>query len=156
MHYKTGKITDEMLDAENDDQDFKSKEKGAVMLKTALHSSKELHRAQLKTKIKKMAGMYFLTSVIYSVIIAVRNDYEIKGIGMMNSIFLLFTDLVILSIPDKPVESKSEASWIYVEENQALYLIWVRFVLIFRPTYWLEQQGYVFFFTMVIAAVDTA
>jgi hypothetical protein len=102
-----------------------------------------------------MIGMYFVTSVIYSVIIAARNDYEIKGIGMMHSIFLLFTDLVILTIPEKPAESKSEASWIYDENSQALYLVWVRFVLIFRPTYWLEQQGYVFFFTMIIAAVDT-
>jgi hypothetical protein len=85
-----------------------------------------------------MFGMYFVTTVIYSVIIAVRFEYEIKGIGMMNSIFLLFTDLVILSIPKKPQESKSEASWIYQESNQSLYLIWVRFVLIFRPKYWLE------------------
>jgi hypothetical protein len=57
--------------------------------------------------------------------------YETKGVGICNAIFLLFTDLVILSLPDAPYMLELGSQKIYEPDFQVKALLAARFLLCF-------------------------
>ena len=56
---------------------------------------------------------YVLVTVGYGVTIGEFEAQETKGVGICNAVFLLFTDFVILSLPEKPNMVELGAQQIY-------------------------------------------
>ena len=46
--------------------------------------------------------IYIATLVVYGVVVSVREETKIKCLGIVTPIFILFCDLVILSLREKP------------------------------------------------------
>jgi hypothetical protein len=71
-------------------------------LEQTLVDSKAKFRQTFKCSLYTAIIFYLVVDVFYGITIGLFEVPATKGVGICNAVFLLFTDLVILSLPDAP------------------------------------------------------
>lgn len=90
-----------------------------------LNSTIDMNRKQIEKHFKLYgiiaAFCYILTLVIYLVVIFAREIDSIKHLGIITPVFLLFSDLVILSLRDQPLSIDGKSSTKELEITDVIY-----------------------------------
>jgi hypothetical protein len=105
---------------------------------------------------------YLATLVVYAVVLLVREDSKVKFLGIVTPIFILFSDLVIYSLREKPVSVDGKSSTkeleitdvVYSLEFQSFVLLTVRVVLCFEKHYWLIVYSIAYIIVQIVGACD--
>ena len=111
----------------------------------------------LRTRIFIAFILYLIPLVAQAVIIYFEANESIKTLGIVNLIFIMSTDLVILSLREQTIEiqgNESRAFFIYEPIFQAMVALLVRAILCFVPQYWLITYSVIFFSIQLICAFD--
>ena len=108
------------------------------------------------------ALFYIITLVVYLVVILAREVNQTKYIGITTPVFLLFSDLVILSLREQPVSVDGKNSVkelqitdiIYSPTFQSFVMVFVRVLLCFFPYIWLIMYSFVYLIVQIVASFD--
>jgi hypothetical protein len=101
-----------------------------------------------------------MTFAVYTFILLIREDTQQKGLAFVTPIFLIFCDLVILTLREKPTSIESEAAettvydFLYSTAFQSMVLLAIRCFLCFNKEQWLIQFSMVYVLIQTIAAFD--
>ena len=107
MHEKKFDQTNPQLNNEDEQQ------KLTTITSDSITEVKKNFQVLFKKQICFSGIFYLIVSICYSITIGLFEVDETKGAGIANAIFLLFTDIVILSLPEKPEMLEVGTSLIY-------------------------------------------
>ena len=108
------------------------------------------------------ASAYILTLLAYFVVVMIREDSSIKLVGITTPIFVIFSDLVILSLREKPISVDGKSSVkeleitdvVYDQAFQSFVLLGVRFALCFNKHYWIIVYSVIYLLIQIVASFD--
>lgn len=100
--------------------------------------------------------------VIYAIVVNIREAEGYKAMGVVIPIFVIFSDLVILSLREKPISVDGKSSVkeleitdiVYDSVFQSFALLLIRFALCFNKYYWLLNFSAIYIFVQLIASFD--
>ena len=102
--------------------------------------------------------LYIATLFVYlGVFKDKEEDEDVSGLAYLNPVFIMFTDIVILSLREQTVKIRKregQGSFIYSPTFQSVILLFSRVLLCFNKEYWLMNQALVYFIVQCLCAYD--
>ena len=119
-------------------------------MKQTLSSIAEDENQSLKCKLIIATVLYMITMGIYlGVFVAKEDNDKIRGLAYLNPVFILASDIVVLSLREQTVKIRAKegkgSSFIYSPSFQSLILLFTRVLLCYNKEYWLMNQAIVYF-----------
>ena len=136
-------------------RDFKDSQ-----LKETLTEITEKETKSLKGRICFATLLYLGTLVAYAAIFLMKEkEASIRGLALLNPVFLLATDIVMASLSPpvtkiKQNSTSSRASFVYSTAFQAFVLLFARVALCFNEEYWLVNMAIVYLVVQLVCAYD--
>ena len=96
-------------------------------------------------------------AVYLGIFIHKEDDDAIRGVALLNPIFILASDIVVVSLRQQTVNIRAreqQGSFIYSPTFQALVLLLCRVLLCYNKQYWLINQALVYFIVQCVCAYD--
>jgi len=103
------------------------------------------------------SALYLATMGAYLGVFLYKEDNAtLRGLALLNPIFILASDIVIGSLRQQTVKIRKESqqSFIYSNTFQAVVLLFNRVLLCYNKSYWLMNQALVYFIVQAICAYD--
>ena len=120
-----------------------------------LVENKKANNSTVRCRLGLAIIVYIIPLVIYGIVIYGAMDDGLKLLGVINPIFILAMDFVLLSLREHHSNKIENGNiFVYTSEYQALHMLFARVVLCFLPEYWLVTQSFVYFFTILVSGVD--
>lgn len=103
-----------------------------------------------------------ITLVVYFSVVFVRENNSYRYTGISTPVFLIFTDLVILSLRERPVSVDGKNSVkelqitdiVYSSTFQSFFLFLVRLLLCFNVEYWLIVYSFIYVIVQIVGSFD--
>lgn len=126
--------------------DKASQEEEQNAFKAILAENDESIKKDFKYQVIASAIAYIVPLAIYAAVLLIYQEDEGKGLAVVTPLFIVFSDIVILSLRDLHVTTieMRQGSFIYTTTYQSLHLLLVRCVLCFQRKYWLIMQSAIF------------
>ena len=112
----------------------------------------------IKYRILAALIVYGVTLGVYlGVFWAKEDDETVQGLAILNPIFILVSDIVVLSLREQTVKIRAREerqAFIYSPTFQSVILLFLRVLLCYNKDYWLMNQALVYFIVQGICAYD--
>lgn len=91
-----------------------------------------------------------------AIFLAKEEDKTIRGLALLNPIFLLGSDIVIASLRRQAIKVRNngKGNFVYSTTFQALVLLFNRVLLCYNKEYWLCNLALVYFLVQLVCAYD--